>query len=145
MDDGVQLSDGTTIPVSELDFRFVRSGGPGGQNVNKVATKVELLFVPATSSAFSEPRRSRLLARLAGRLDRRGVLRVTSQRFRKQGENRRACMERLAGILDEALVVRKRRIPTRPTRGSQERRLAEKRRRSRRKHSRGKGGIEDGG
>ena len=118
------------IPDSELVERFVRSAGPGGQNVNKVATAVELRFDIANSPSLPEPVRERLLARRDRRVTGEGVLVLSAQRFRTQDRNRQDARERLVHFIEGGLHAPKKRVATRPTRGSKERRLAGKRERS---------------
>ncbi|MBB1061761.1 alternative ribosome rescue aminoacyl-tRNA hydrolase ArfB [Marilutibacter spongiae] len=118
------------IPDAELVERFVRSAGPGGQNVNKVATAVELRFDVAGSPSLPEPVRERLLARRDRRVTGEGVLVISAQRFRTQERNREDARERLAHFIEAGLHVPKTRIATRPSRGARERRLGEKKQRS---------------
>ncbi|TQD41004.1 alternative ribosome rescue aminoacyl-tRNA hydrolase ArfB [Marilutibacter aestuarii] len=118
------------IPDAELVERFVRSAGPGGQNVNKVATAVELRFDVAGSPSLPEPVRERLLARRDRRVTGDGVLVISAQRFRTQERNREDARERLAHFIEAGLHVPKPRIATRPSRGARERRLGEKKQRS---------------
>ncbi|TBR13714.1 MAG: aminoacyl-tRNA hydrolase [Lysobacter sp.] len=118
------------IPESEITERFVRSAGPGGQNVNKVATAVELRFDIANSPTLPEPVRERLLARRDRRVTTEGVLVLSAQRFRTQERNREDARERLAAFVEAGLHVPKPRVATRPTRASKERRLGAKRERS---------------
>jgi len=118
------------IPASALDIRFSRSGGPGGQNVNKVETKVEVRFDLAGSPLLSGPDRARALERLASRLTGEGVLAVACERTRHRERNLREALERMGELLRAALARPRKRRPTRPTRASKERRLTDKRRRS---------------
>lgn len=129
------------VPDAELTERFSRSSGPGGQGVNTTDSRVELSFDVARSPAVPSTLRDRLLERLAGRLV-DGVLTVTASEHRSQLGNRRAARERLAQLLREAAAPpAPRRRPTRPTRGSKERRLAEKKRRGEVKRGR-RGGFD---
>jgi ribosome-associated protein len=125
----LEISPTLAIPDEELVERFVRSAGPGGQNVNKVATAVELRFDIAHSPSLPEPVRARLLARRDRRLTDEGVLVINAQRFRTQDRNREDAKERLAAFIAAGLVAPKPRIATRPTRASKERRLGAKRER----------------
>ena len=128
--------DAVDIPDEELDFTTSRSSGPGGQNVNKVSTRVTLLFDVDHSAALSDRQRELLHERLAGRINRSGVLRVTSQRHRTQSANREAALERFAGLLTEAFSEAPQRVPTRIPAQINEKRLDEKRRRARVKQTR---------
>jgi ribosome-associated protein len=119
----IQVTEGIAIDERELDERFVRSPGPGGQHVNKVATAVELRFDAARSPALPEAVRARL-ARLAGRrLSAEGILTIEAHRFRTQERNRRDALERLIALIQRATLEPKPRKPTRPTRASKQRRL----------------------
>jgi ribosome-associated protein len=135
----LHVSASIQIPESELVESFVRASGPGGQNVNKVASAVELRFDIAQSSALPEPLRARLLARRDRRLTADGVLVIQASRFRDQARNRDDARERLADIVRTALHVPKKRVATKPTRASKERRIASKKKRAQHKQGRGKG------
>ena len=126
------------IPETELTESFVRASGPGGQNVNKVASAVELRFDVAHSPSLPEPLRARLLARRDRRLTADGVLVIQANRFRDQARNREDARERLAEIIRAAQHVPKKRVATKPTRASQERRIASKKKRAQHKQARGK-------
>jgi ribosome-associated protein len=124
---------------SDLSERFSRSSGPGGQGVNTADTRVELSFDVAHSSSIPETLRYRMLCRLRGRLV-DGVLTVTASEHRTQLQNREAARERMAKLLrDAAAAPPPTRRPTRPTRGSKERRIAEKKRRGQTKQGRSAG------
>lgn len=132
----IVVADELRIPIEELRFRFSRSSGPGGQHVNRSATRVELLWDIAASPSVTEAQRHRLLSRLAGRLNEEGVLRVVSSTTRSQLDNRQDALVRFQALLAAALRPRKSRVPTRPTAAARERRLAEKQRRARIKKAR---------
>ena len=117
------------IPAAELEERASRAGGPGGQHVNKTSTRVSLRWNVRQSEMLSASQRARLLARLAPRLSRSGELIVHARRFRTRSRNRQLARERLAELVREALVVRRRRVPTRVPRSVRERGLADKKRR----------------
>ena len=135
-DDGIVVSPTLTIPASELTFRATRAGGPGGQHVNTSSTRIELLWDLTHSTAITDDVRARLLGKLASRLDAAGMVRVVASDRRSQSQNREAAGERLAKLVRQALVVQRKRRPTRPTAASREERLAEKKRRGERKRDR---------
>lgn len=118
------------IPASELEWRFSSSGGPGGQHANTSNTRAEVVFDIAGSPSLSTTIRERLVAKLGPEVA------VTSSEHRSQYQNRRAALQRLEAVLRSALVVPRKRVATRPTLGSQERRLDDKRQQSDRKAAR---------
>jgi ribosome-associated protein len=105
----VRINDTLEIPDTELGFRYSRSSGPGGQNVNKVATKVTLLFAVADSAALGEHQRALVAERLANRIAKDGVLHLSSERHRTRSANQRDAVERFATLVAAALAPRKRR------------------------------------
>jgi ribosome-associated protein len=139
----VKIVDDLDIPEDELAFVTSRSGGPGGQNVNKLETRVTVRFDLARSPALSDEQRARIALRLATRVTKDGIFQVTSQRHRTQGANREAAVERFVELLAGALREETPRKPTRATRASRQRRLEEKKRQGRRKQERaGRGAPE---
>lgn len=136
-DDGsVEISSSLSIPQDELEFRFSRSGGPGGQHVNRSETRVELRFNVAESPSLSEPQRELIMARLAHLIDQGGVLHIASSESRSQHRNRRLVLARLGSLLQGALRPKKKRRPTRPSKAAVEKRLEGKRKQSDKKRSR---------
>ncbi|MCC6560752.1 MAG: aminoacyl-tRNA hydrolase [Xanthomonadales bacterium] len=133
----LEINSRIHIPDGELDERFVRASGPGGQNVNKVSTAVELRFDARSSPSLPEAVRTRLLARADRRITDDGVVVIQANRFRTQERNREDARERLAEIIRAASFVPKARVATRPTRASKERRLDAKKSRSAIKRGRG--------
>jgi ribosome-associated protein len=126
------------IPEAELEEHFIRASGPGGQNVNKLSTAVELRFDVRASPSLPEPVRHRLM-RLAGqRLTKDGVLIIRAERFRTQERNRDDARERLAELVKRAAVAPKRRIKTRPSKAAKQRRIESKVQRGRLKRTRGR-------
>ncbi len=126
-----------TIPPDALLFRFSRSSGPGGQNVNRVATRVELVFDVTGSPILTDHQRAQVHEALASYIDKEGVLHLVSQRTRSQWRNRQDVLARFQFLLGQALSPRKERRPRRPLLVSKQRRMAEKRRRSEIKRNRG--------
>lgn len=139
----IEISDTLSIPESELIERFVTSSGPGGQNVNKVASAVELRFDLRNSPSLPDALKQRLLARRDRRLTADGVLVLQAQRFRDQSRNREDARTRLAEFIRAGLRVPKKRIATRPTRASKQRRLDTKAGRSTIKRHRAKPRLDD--
>lgn len=125
-----------TVPEAELEIRASRAGGPGGQHVNKVSTRIEVVWDVEASPSLPPDLKNRLLTRLGSRLDSRGRLRLVAANSRSQTRNRDAAVERLRALVDTALRPRKPRVRTRPTAASRERRLKAKRRRGETKRGR---------
>jgi len=134
----IDITDNISIREDELVFKASRSGGPGGQNVNKVNTRITLFFDVANCESFSNVQKRRILSHLSTRADKNGLIRVASQRFRTQTGNRRAAVERLQQLLAEALKARPVRKKTKVPYAVKQRRLEEKRRRSLLKQQRAK-------
>jgi ribosome-associated protein len=126
------------IPESELVERFMRADGPGGQHVNRTESAVELRFDAAQSPSLPDDVRARLLARHDRRLTADGVVVIQARRFRDQARNRDDARDRLAELIRAALVAPKKRVATRPTRASKERRLTGKIKRGQIKRTRGR-------
>jgi len=138
-----QINENLEIDDGELRFEFARSGGPGGQNVNKVETKVRLLFDVVNSPSLSDDQRWRIEERLATRISRAGILHVSSQRHRTRGANRKATIERFAELIAGALEESEPRVPTRIPKRVKKRRLESKRQRSQKKAMRARPNEEE--
>ena len=133
----LHVAPGVSIPASELEFQAITGGGPGGQHVNRSATRIALRWNVGRSTALSDEQRARVLAKLGSRVDNEGWVRVVAGEFRSQLQNRRAALERLASMLARALVVAPPRRKTKPTKASVERRLTDKKIKSEKKRLRG--------
>ncbi len=126
----IEIKAGVVIDADDLVFRFSRSGGPGGQNVNKVNTRVMVFFNVANCQSLSDYQKNRILTRLATRADKNGVLRVVCQKHRTQKANRTEAVQRLAGLLRTALEKKAVRKKTKVPYAEKMKRLEEKKRRS---------------
>ncbi len=133
----LDISEHVAIPDDELEWKFIRSSGPGGQNVNKVASAVQLRFLLHRNTSISGPAKHRLRRMAGQRLVDDGTILITARDERSQEQNRRSALERLADLVRAALVEPKIRKKTRPTRASKERRIESKKRRSGTKRDRG--------
>ena len=139
----IAIVDGLEIPEHEVDFAVSRSGGPGGQNVNKVSTRVTLRFNVDASEVLSIDQRRLIRSRLATRINKEGILQVTSQRTRSQELNRADVQERFAELLRDALHKEPPRIPTRVSRAAKIKRVEEKKKRTKIKVARSRKGWDD--
>jgi ribosome-associated protein len=119
----LQVSERVAIPDGDLSFAFVRASGPGGQNVNKVSSAVQLRFDMAGSRALSDAVKNRLRVLAGRRYTDDGAILIIARNQRSQDQNRREALERLADLIQRALIVPKARRPTKPTKASRERRL----------------------
>ncbi|MCA9917869.1 MAG: aminoacyl-tRNA hydrolase [Anaerolineales bacterium] len=134
----IPIDEAVQIPLAELSFRFSTSSGPGGQHVNKTATKVTLLFDVANSPSLPDEVRARLLLRLANRIDKDGILQLQVQSSRSQHRNRDTAVSLFQQLLADALKKQKKRRRTKPSAAAQEKRLTEKKKRGERKQERRK-------
>ncbi|MEX1310445.1 MAG: alternative ribosome rescue aminoacyl-tRNA hydrolase ArfB [Candidatus Sulfomarinibacteraceae bacterium] len=139
----IRINDDLDIDESELDYEFARSSGPGGQNVNKVETKVTLKFDIAASRSLNDLQKSRIANSLASRITKDGILRVTSQRHRTREANRHAAIARFIELVDDALEERAPRKPTKVSRAAKRRRIEGKKRRGQVKQLRKPPKIDD--
>jgi ribosome-associated protein len=128
--ESIRVTRSVSIPLSEIDLRFSRSSGPGGQHAQKTETRVEAIFDVERSEALTSRQKQRVVQKAGS------VLRAVAQDERSQARNRELAIERLAAQLAEALRVERRRVPTKPSKGAVERRLEQKRRRSKTKRLR---------
>jgi ribosome-associated protein len=129
-DNALEITPELRLPLSELDYQASRSGGPGGQHVNTSSTRIEVWWDVAGSPTLTPVQRAQLLERLRPRLDSAGRLRLVSSGSRSQLRNREDVTERLRSVVAAALVVRKKRKPTKPSRAAKAARLEAKRRRA---------------
>jgi ribosome-associated protein len=133
----IRITDQLSIPQGELSFTASRSSGPGGQHVNKVSTRVTLRFDVANSPSLTPEQKERIFARLATRISKQGVLRVVSQKTRSQAANRELALERFVQLLQEALIQRPERKPTKVPSAAKQKRVDEKKQRGKLKRERG--------
>ena len=133
----VRINNSLSIPARELRFVYGTSTGPGGQHVNRVATKATLLFDVYHSPSLSQAQRARLDTTLATRINTKGVLRVSSSKYRSQRANKEAAIERFTELVQNALEVKKIRTATKVTRAQKRKRLEQKKKRAQKKRLRG--------
>ncbi len=139
----LQITETVALGDDEIGWTFSRSGGPGGQNVNKVASKAQLSWALDASPALSEAAKARLRKAHPSCVTLEGMFQITSQETRDQARNRELCIEKLTAYIREALVPSKPRFATKPTRSSKKRRVADKRQNSARKASRKPGKADE--
>jgi ribosome-associated protein len=138
----ISITPRISLDESELSFRFIRSSGPGGQNVNKVSTAVQLEFNAQASPSLPPDVKDRFLRRAGNRISSEGVMQIRAQRFRTQEQNRADAVERLCAMVRAAAIAPRPRVATRATRASHEARLRKKRKRKFVKQMRGKTAAE---
>ncbi len=136
MTDSLLINPELAIPLRELHYRFTRSGGPGGQHVNKTATQVELTFDVLHSPSLNPEQRARLIRALKKRIDHNGILHLVSHSTRSQLDNREDVTHRFVELLASALKPAKKRKPTKPSQAAKEKRLAAKKMRGESKRGR---------
>ena len=139
----LEVNDNIRIPAAELNFSFARSGGPGGQNVNKVNSKAVMHWDATTSTALPPAVQQRFLDRYRNRMTKDGVLVMQSQRYRDQARNIEDCMNRLRQMVLDVLVAPVKRRPTRPSKGAKQRRLQSKKETAQKKQMRRQPGPGD--
>jgi ribosome-associated protein len=143
IDEVLHISDNLQIPLRELQYRYSRSSGPGGQHVNRTESQVELLWDVRNAAGLSKTQRHRIEQVLANRIDKDGILHLTASQRRSQLQNKKAVTERFVAVLRAAVKSPKKRVPTRPSRAAKAKRLQEKRHHSDIKQRRGKVTGED--
>jgi ribosome-associated protein len=139
----IDVTTNLSISENEIGFIVSRSGGPGGQNVNKVSTRVTLQFDVSRSTSLNDQQRERIRSKLAGRINKDGILQITSQRTRNQEMNRQDALQRFIALISDALRVQKQRVPTRVTRAARAERLQEKKKRTQLKQLRSRKGLDE--
>lgn len=132
----LRITERISIPLREISFQFSRSSGSGGQNVNKVNTRVTLRWTPSSSRAINGAILTRLLEKAGRKINSEKILQISSQRYRDQGRNVADCMEKLRLLVASAIIPPKKRVKTKPSRASKQKRLDDKKKRSKQKRLR---------